>query len=357
MDPDKRLVSIILINFNGLGDLPDCLESLRRQQYGPVELVLVDNASSDGSLQVLREFVASSGNRDIFACDSPRLIANPENIGFSPALNQGIRGSCGELVMPLNTDVVLEPDFVSVLASAMGEPGVGRASGKLLRFPPGGRDNMIDSTGHVIFKNRLAENRGEGLPGATSLASPERVFGTCGAAAMYSREMLEDVRVGDEYFDEEFFAFWEDIDLDWRAAMRGWECAYMPDALGYHRRGGAGYRKSLLVEYHNYKNRYLTIIKNDSARFLLRNLPGIAVTEVLKAGALLFRCPRALLSLGEVLRLLPSTLEKRRVIQSRRIVPASEMESWFEPFNYRKWIKRHLLNRGEMIIEEERESS
>ncbi|MDD5747680.1 MAG: glycosyltransferase family 2 protein [Actinomycetota bacterium] len=343
-----KLVSIVLINFNSTHDLARCIGSAESQDYENLELIAIDNGSSDNSYEVLTEILEED-----FWKNRSRLIRNEKNIGFSPALNQGIRLSKGELVMSLNPDVVLEPDFISKLADAFDEPRVGSASGKLLRFPAGKRGNVIDSAGHIIYRNRLSVNRGEGMAGGRFFNAPEFVFGTCGAAAMYSREMLDDVAVLEEYFDEDFFAFWEDLDLDWRAGMRGWKCAYRPDAIAYHRRGGAGYRKSLLVEYHNYKNRYLMIIKNDSARYLLKNLPGIVLTEVLKGGALLVRCPRALLSLWEVVKLLPKILKKRRIIQSKRVVSPREMEIWFESFPYRSWIKRHLFERGEMIAQRE----
>ena len=351
-----KLVSVIVINFNGLADLPGCLESLRVQDYPDIELILFDNCSTDGSADLLREFAGAPANRQRFAAGSPGLVTNNTNAGFSPALNHGIRGSSGEYVMPLNTDVVLGPSFISELVRTIEEnPRVGSVSGKLLRFPPFGEGNIIDSAGHVIFRNRLAENRGEGERGSASCMEPSEVFGTCGAAGLYRREMLEDIEVNGEYFDEQFFAFWEDVDVDWRSRLRGWVCLYNPAAVGYHRRGGAGYRKSQLVEHHNYKNRLLMIIKNDSALYYMLNLPGIILTEALKGAALLVRCPRALLALVEVARFLPAMLAKRRVIQSRRVVSARELESWFQPFGYRKWIRRHLLNRGEMIVEGERE--
>ncbi|MBU1945249.1 MAG: glycosyltransferase family 2 protein [Actinobacteria bacterium] len=348
-------VSVVLINFNGLGDLPACLQSLEEQDYPDIELILIDNASSDGSPAVLREFASRPGARARFAGDTPTLIANEANIGFSPALNQGIKASSGSYVMPLNTDVVMDPGFISAMVRAASGEGVGSVSGKLLRFPPHERGNIIDSAGHVIFRNRLAENRGEGSPGDVACLDRAEVFGTCGAAALYSREMLDDVAVDGEYFDEDFFAFWEDLDLDWRARLRGWRCVYEPAALAWHARGGAGYRKSLLVERHNYKNRWLTVMKNDSARYLLRNLPGVTFTELMKAGALLLRCPAALPAAVDLLRLAPRMLAKRRVIQSRRLVPARELERWFEPFDYGRWVRRHALNRGEMIVEGERD--
>lgn len=352
-----KLVSAIIINYNGLRDLPGCLESLKGQDHEAIELIAVDNLSTDGSRELLLDFAADPGSARRFAGDPPRVIANDENRGFSAALNQGIRHSRGELVISMNTDVVLEPGYVSALAREFDDPDVGSATGKLLRFPPGGTGNAIDSAGHYIFKNRLAENRGEELPGGTACLERERVFGACGAAAVYSRSMLEDVSVRGEYFDEDFFAFWEDLDIDWRAALRGWKCIYNPEAVAYHRRGGGGYRKSLLVEYHNYKNRYLMMLKNDSARHLLRNLPGLLLTEILKGGALLLRCPGAVASLAEVIRLVPRMLGKRRAIQSRRLVPSREVEHWFRPFHYRVWIKRNLVERRGMIEESERGAS
>lgn len=345
-----ELVSIILINFNGLKDLGGCLESVKAQEHLPIEFLALDNHSTDGSADFLEKFCSEDESRRRFALP-PRLIRNKTNLGFSRALNLGIRETQGRYVMPLNTDIVLKPDFVSKLVSAIEETGAGSASGKLLRFSRFGEKEVIDSAGHVIFKNRLAQNRGEGEIASSSYLAREPVFGTCGAAALYLREMLEDIRVGREYFDEDFFAFWEDVDVDWRARMRGWECIYEPEAVAWHRRGGAGYRKSLLVEYHNYKNRYLMILKNDTPFYFSKNLPGILLTEVLKAGALLLRCPRALLSLFEVARLFPTTLEKRRIIQARRTTSAKELDCWFAPFGYQKWIRRHLFQREEMKSE------
>jgi len=350
-----KLVSVILINFNGVEDLEACLRALFLQDYERIELFMIDNGSVDGSPEALRAFALDLENQRRFCGDSPFLVLNDGNVGFSPALNQGVRASAGEVIVPLNPDVVLDSGFISALVAPLAEPDVGSVTGKLLRFPPGGKDNVVDSVGHQIFSNRLAKDRGEGAPGSTSFLERETVFGTCGAAAAYSRRMLDDVAVDGEYFDEDFFAFWEDLDLDWRANLRGWRCIYTPEAVAYHRRGGTGYRKTLLVEYHNYKNRYLMLIKNDSVRYLLRNLPGILVTEVLKGGALLVRCPRALLSLGEVVRLMPSMLRKRREIQARRTVPAREIEGMLDPFSYSDWVKRHLFNRGEMIASGERE--
>lgn len=338
-----------MINYNGIRDLNSCLDSILKQDYPDLEVLLIDNASSDGSTDILKNFVSDQNKAE---GRSFRLLSNSENLGFSAALNQGIEESTGGLVLSLNTDVVMNPDFISYLAGALtSDPDAGSAGGKLLRFPVGGDYNLIDSVGHMAYRNRLTHNRGVEEIDVGQYQDKEEVFGTSGAAAMYKREMLEDVKVVGEYFDEDFFAFLEDVDLDWRANLRGWRSLYVPEAVAHHRRGGAGYRKSLLVEYHNYKNRFLIMVKNDTGRGILRNLPGILLTDLLKSGALLVRCPRALGSWKEIIRLLPRMWEKRREIRSRHTVPPLEMERRFQPFPYRTWIKKHLFSRPEMIKE------
>lgn len=344
------LVSVIVINYNGLADLAPCLESIASQDYPGIELLLIDNCSTDGSRELLERFASDRASRERFHGGSPYFIPSARNTGFSPALNLGISRSTGTYAMPLNTDIVLGASFISELVRVLErQPDAGSASGKLLRFPAEDPDSVIDSAGHLIFRNRLAENRGEGQPGRSSCNEPCEVFGTCGAAAMYKREMLEDIAVRGEVFDEDFFAFWEDLDVDWRARIRGWRCLYEPAALGWHRRGGAGYRKSLLVERHNLKNRLLMMIKCDNPQLFLANLPGILFTGILKDGAVLLRCPKALLSIVDVVRLAPAMLRKRRVIQRGRRTPVREVDRWFYPFHYRRWLRRNLFGRGEMI--------
>src|SRR5450756_2068618 len=151
-----KLVSVILINFNGVEDLPACLRSLFLQDHEHIELFLIDNGSVDGSPEALREFAYDPGNQRRFYGDSPLLILNEGNVGFSPALNQGVKASEGEVIVPLNADVVLDSGFISAIVAPLAEPDVGSVTGKLLRFPPGGKDNVIDSVGHQIFRNPVS---------------------------------------------------------------------------------------------------------------------------------------------------------------------------------------------------------
>ena len=327
-----ELVTVIIINFNCKKWLQTCLDSVLGQTYPSVEVIIVDNASTDGSLVFFKKKFP----------ELP-LIENKENVGFAKAVNQGIALAKGQFILPLNPDVGLTPTYLAEMVIAAKNNGeIGSVSGKLFRSDEA--DNkVIDSVGHIMFKNRLSANRGNEEIDEGQYNHAAQVFGTCGAAALYKREMLEDVKVDGEYFDETFFAFWEDIDLDWRANLRGWKCFYTPRAVAYHYRGGIRIPRPKIIEFNNYRNRYLTLIKNDSFWGLLKNLPQIMFTDIFKSGALLFRCPAALLAWFDVFRLLPEMLAKRRIVQSQKIVSFKEMDKWFQKFDYLSWFKRHLL--------------
>lgn len=331
-----KSVSVIILNWNGKDLIEKCIESVLNQNYKPLKIILIDNASTDGSSELIDKHSSVS------------IVKNEINKGFAKAMNEGIKLSDGDYVLLLNYDIILRPDFVNEMVKAIESNNkIGSVSGKLLRLNSTKDMPVIDSTGHIIFRNRLAENRGENEIDRGQFDQVESVFGTCGAAALYKREMLEDIKVNDEYFDEAFFAFWEDVDLDWRARLRGWQCIYTPYAVAYHERGGPFLRRSKFVELHNYKNRYFLMIKNDSFWSLLKNFPQLLFTEILKGGALIFRCPSALKGWIYVAKELPAMFSKRKIIQQRRLVSQSEIEKWFGKFNYLVWMRRNLWFRGQ----------
>jgi len=310
-----KLVSVIVLNWNGKEFLEDCVNSVLKQTYPEIEILVIDNASTDGSVELFeRKF------------PHLKLIKNSVNQGFCKSINQGIKISQGYYVMPLNFDVILTDNFVEEMVKAAEiEEKIGSVAGKLLRFDTQKGKSIIDSTGHILFRNRLAVNRGESQFDNGQYNKVEFVFGTCGAAPLYKREMLEDIKLDGEYFDEAFFAFWEDVDLDWRANLKGWKCIYTPKAVAYHQRGGPFLRRSKVVELHNYKNRYLVILKNDTPWGLIKVLPELLFTELLKGGALLVRSPSALLlSWINLFKVFPQMIRKRRLIQSRRTINQRE---------------------------------
>jgi GT2 family glycosyltransferase len=328
------LVSIVLLNYNGGGFLVKCLDSILAQDYPAVEVIIVDNASTDGSLEILKTP----------AYVSFRLIANPKNEGFSRGMNIGMAAASGDFIMPLNFDIILEPDFISrMVETAESSDNIGSVTGKLLRLNDTGKTNIIDSTGHLIFTNRYLINRGEDQEDTGQFDRPDLVFGTCGAVPLYKRTMLDDIAYEGQYYDEAFFIMLEDVDIDWRAQLRGWDCAYTPAAVGYHYRGATASGKSRLIQRHYYKNRYLLMWQNDDIRNFIRSYPAIWLMDLYLFIDIIFTSPPALfLAWSDLIRLTPQALRKRRFVMSRRKAAPADIRKWFHKYRWMNDVKRKL---------------
>lgn len=331
-------VAAVVVNHDGASHLPGCLRSLERQTRELDRVVVVDNASGDGSCGVLEDERRRWGDR-------LTVLANDVNRGYAGGANDGIRATGTPVVVVANFDVRLDPGFVEAAVDRLSrDPRCGAVQGRLHRLrpaPDGGA--VIDTTGHVATRTRLFRNRGGGEIDRGQYHRPGPVFGVSGALAVYRREMLEDVALprpgGDrEIFDEELFAYYEDVDLDWRAALRGWGATYEPDAVARHERGGAGPRRTPLVERLNWRNRLLCVLKNDDLGALGRALPEVALTTALKTGELAVTVPGALLAAVGDLRLARAMLHKRRLVGERALVPRrAVVDRWFGPLDYRSW--------------------
>src|SRR3974390_1875942 len=225
------MVSVLLVTWNSARFLPECFASIDRQEYRDVEVIVVDNASSDTTREMLR----------------PReglwhIVYNAGNAGFAAAQNQAIRAAHGNWLLCLNPDVMLATDFVERLVEAGNQhPEAGAVCGKLLRWDPEAKPpqtRVIDSTGIYFTRNLRHLDRGGEEPDRGQYDRAQWVFGATGAAALFRRTFVEEVSVEGELFDEEFFAYREDADLAWRAQVMGWKCLYVPGAVAGH--GGRG---------------------------------------------------------------------------------------------------------------------
>jgi GT2 family glycosyltransferase len=316
------VITAAIINYNGASFLKACLDGLLAQTCAGLEIVVVDNHSTDASMTLLQEYLPMV-----------HLIGMDSNVGFAAAANVAIKASRADYFFLMNADVSLRPDFIEKLVNRAGaDPKIGSLTGKLLRLGQERSPSVIDSTGHVMFRNRWVINRGEGEPDRGQYEEESEVFGVCGGAALYRRAMLEDIRVGEEYLDESFFLYLEDVDLDWRARLRGWKAWYVPAAVGYHQRGYANIfqTRNGAVLRHCFKNRYVMMIKNETARDFFIDAWSVIPYEVLRLGKFALTSPSSLLGGLDVFKLLPTLLKKRRFIQSNRRAAASERRCWLK---------------------------
>ena len=319
MNEEYPLVSVVVINWNHGDFLSACLDALLAQEYPAFEIIVIDNDSTDNSLE---------GFSSRFP--AVRLVRNAQNVGFARALNQAIRLTQASLIISLNPDVTVRSGFLMEMARASRQADrVGMVAPRLLRAHD---PRLLDSTGLFVNRQRRPWERGQGQLDHGQYDGGAFVFGACGGAALYKREMLQDVCMGEEFFDEDFFAYYEDVDLAWRAQSRGWQAVYAPQAAATHVRGsgdtlrkcrqsGRGPRLAL-------RNRYLTALKNDSLAGFVLDLPWILAAEFPRLVYTALVCPGVLLGIVDFFRLLPGALQKRRLIANRRTVNPSQLRNW-----------------------------
>lgn len=321
----KETVSVTIVTYNSGRFIRRCLESVLDQHYPNLELIVVDNASTDGTTDILEPFE-----------DRCTIVYNEENIGFAAAQNQAIALSRGSWVLTLNPDVMLLPNFVSYLMEMSEvDPRIGTMCGKLLMVDASfeiPNQRVVDSTG-IYFTPMLRHfDRGCLETDNGHFLKNEYVFGATAAAACYRREMIDDVSIDGEFFDPDFFTYREDADVAWRAQLLGWKCVYVPLACGYHvRKLRPGMRRFLPPEInmHSVKNRFLMRVKNVTPGVYLRNLIPVTFRDV----GIVFYCllfeRSSLPAFYLFFRDFERAMRKRRLIQQRRRVDDAYIASWF----------------------------
>ncbi|MDD5477940.1 MAG: glycosyltransferase family 2 protein [Candidatus Omnitrophica bacterium] len=283
------MVSVVIVTIRAKDYLKSCLDSLKQQGHLPFEIIVIDNSLKPGLAQDIHKLYPSvkiySGSSDSF---------------YAQALNKGISLTRGEFILCLNDDVVLDKDFIQqALKGFLIKDNIGMVSGKILRSD----GKTLDSTGLFLSFWRVAKERGYGQPDSGQFEKAGFIFGVTGAVAFYRKQMLEDIKDTNGYFDSRFGMFYEDLDVSWRAKRRGWLAYYLPAALAYHVRGGSfrpdsGIGKAIARKYLNdrlhydlIKNRYLTISKNETFWGFLLHLVPILIYDLCAWGYVLIFCP------------------------------------------------------------------
>jgi hypothetical protein len=309
-------VSIIILNFNGRHYLERCLTSVLAQTYPNFEVLLVDNGSTDGSIELVRE-----------QFPAVRLIEAGENLGFAKGNNVGILATDTPLVATLNNDTWVEPDWLTQLVRVMEtDARIGTCASKMVFAH---QPEIINSAGVNVDLVGIAWDRLGGTPEAHDTEEPIDVFAACAGAALYRRDMLKDVGL----FDEDYFIYLEDVDLSWRSQLMGWRTVYVPQARVHHVHSGTTREASPFKNFHLARNKVWTVVKNYPSPQFWLYLPLILLYDL---GSI----PYSLLVRGETaairgrlqaFRRLPQAWRKRRQIQSHRRVSFKDLQNVFSP--------------------------
>ena len=309
------IVTISLINYNGRKFVFQAIESAVDQNYPNLEIILIDNDSTDGTREEIEKKIPEwEEKRKDIACrwlyspdraveperesqkDSTafqdygtskiKYIKNKENTGFGRPHNEAMRIMKGDFILLLNYDAILKPNYIENVLKSFYDEKVGAVQGKLLRYNFDKNElyrkkenpelNVIDTTGLRMLKNRRIVCIGQGQSDTGQSEEEKEIFGADGAVPVYRKSALEDVKLkiidhklsdntlhDHEYFDENFFMYKEDVDLAWRFRLAGWKAVYTPKAVAYHGRGSGD----------SMANNYIDIIKerrkiNNFAKYL-----------------------------------------------------------------------------------------
>lgn len=307
-------VSIVIVNWNGARLLPVCLDALRAQTRSADEIIVVDNASTDDS-------------RALLAARYPevRVLPYQKNLGFAGGMNAGIAASHGAIVVALNNDTIARPDWLAALVAPLeADAHLGATmSTMIFAHAPG----TIAAAGITVHRNGLALEDLLGTPLAALPAVPRPIFGPTGGAAAYRRTLLDDIG----HFDEDFFLYLEDVDLAWRARLRGWSSSHVPGAIVAHLYSASSGQGSPTKRYYLARNRLWGLRKNLLGSLLRRY--GAAIVAYDLAACLHALLTRDFAGLrGRLAGLRGSKIAARRAtIQRERTATVEEIARWLQP--------------------------
>jgi GT2 family glycosyltransferase len=339
----RSSVAITIVTFNSSRHIRRCLEYALLQDYQPLTIVLVDNASSDDTAAILKDFETRV-----------RIVYNSINKGFAGGQNQAIALAAADWSLTLNPDVRLPRDFVRRLViAAESDPGTGSACGKLLAMTPDFEPvhpPLFDSTGIFVTPNMRHFDRGSLAQDQNQYNAPEFVFGATGAACLYRREMIQDISFEGEFFDDDFFAYREDADVAWRAQLLGWRCLYLPDAVAWHVRSVLPSNRSELsplINMHSVKNRWLLRIKNITPALYRKNFFAITARDLLVLAGCLLKEWSSLRAFALLAKLWKRAWQKRAFLMQHRRVSDAYINAWFSyaPVSYPAQLGAEAANR------------
>ncbi len=305
-------VAVVIPNWNGQDYIANCLKSLEEQTLKP-DIIVVDNGSVDNSVEIIqKEF------------PGVKLLPQKTNLGFTGGVNKGIRYAIKngyEYVALFNNDAIASISWLkNLVESGNKHQQVGIVTGKLMRADK----KRFDSTGDFYSIRGIPFPRGRNQIDKGQYNKIESVFGASGGASLYRVKMFEEVGL----FDERFFAYYEDVDISFRARLRGWDIIYNPSSIAYHEVSATSSKLGLFSYYHSTKNFYFLYLKNMPSCLFLKYLPSFVYQAMRSAASSLvhFRTISYLRAMLCVLFYAPSVLKSRYSIQKNRRISCEEID-------------------------------
>jgi hypothetical protein len=298
-------ISVIILNWNGKQFLEDCLCAMRRQTFQDFETILVDNGSTDRSVEYVRA-----------RFPEVKLLALPDNLGFTGGNIAGYAQARGNLIVLLNNDTEAHPNWLAEIHRAnQAYPEAGSFASKMMYFHDRSR---VENCGFDLGIAGATIDLGRDESDGPEWTQPRKVFGGCGGAVAYRRQMLKEIG----FLDPDFFMTYEDADLSFRAQLRGYGCVYVPGAIVYHRYRATNRRTPSRQVFYSQRNIEFVYLKNMPLGLILRSAPQRLLYEL---GAAIYFSKQGtgwafLRAKLNVLNCLPALLRKRREIQKRRTV-------------------------------------
>lgn len=316
----EPLVSVQIVVRNGQKYLRQCLNSVHTQTYKHIEVVVLDNASKDGTADTIAEIYPEY-----------KLIRHEKNLGMWPGHEFLLAKTTGSYVLALSIDVILDPHFIEhAVAECEHDTKIAAVQAKVYRT---GSTRIIDTCGFELTRGRMVRNIGHGEQDGPTYSKRQTVFGVEGAVPFFRRSALEDCRIEEHIWDPDFFWYGDDLDLAWRMTLFGHKQVFLHDVIAWHDRSttkshGHGIRGTIqhVAERRSIplKKRQLdwvnvrcTIVKNDAIINILRDLPWILWRELMVIGYMLLFEPRVFLVIPRFFRLLPTMLRRRKIIMHR----------------------------------------
>lgn len=327
----KKLVSIIIVNWNGKEYLKNCLSSLKDQNYKNIEIVFIDNNSHDGSIDYVKNNFPKI-----------KIILNKENLGYAEGNNVGYKYATGDYILFLNNDTKVTKNFLIELVKVLeNDSQIGGAQSKILLMDD---PSTLDSVGAFLTKTGFLYYYGVFKKNSSLFDKQIYLYTAKGASMIFKKEVLEKIKIKGQLFDSRYFAYFEETDMCHKVWLLGYKIVFAPKSIIYHKMGATSMRlNDAFVQYHSFKNRINSYIKNMGIKQLIKVLPvHLLVCELYAFASLLkFNFPLALAIqrsiIWNVLNI-RETLRLRKIVQySIRTVSDKSIEKYiykYPPFNY-----------------------